>query len=46
MVALALPQPMVGETAPLFRLASADGETHGLAEQRGRFVVLHFGTSW
>jgi peroxiredoxin len=41
-----LPQPMIGEAAPTFRLEDLRGETHALAEQRGKFVVIHFGTSW
>lgn len=46
MAAQLLEQPMVGEQAPPFKLTSTDGETFDLAGQRGRFVVVHFGTSW
>ncbi len=39
-------QPMVGEPAPAFRLQTLEGKTLALADQRGKFVVLHFGTGW
>lgn len=39
-------QPMIGEAAPLFTLQGIDGVTYSLAEQRGKLVVIHFGTSW
>ena len=39
-------QPMVGDPAPAFELKDPKGNTWSLAEQRGKFVVIHFGTSW
>jgi peroxiredoxin len=39
-------QPMIGEPAPPFTLTATDGSAHSLADFRGRYVVLHFGTSW
>jgi peroxiredoxin len=39
-------QPMIGEPAPEFALPSATGETVSLADLRGKYVVIHFGTSW
>lgn len=39
-------QPMIGETAPPFKLNGIDGKTYTLADQRGKLVVIHFGTSW
>jgi peroxiredoxin len=38
--------PMLGEAAPDFRLSTLDGESVGLADYRGKTVVLHFGASW
>lgn len=38
--------PMLGEPAPAFRLADVRGDTLSLADLRGRYVVIHFGTSW
>jgi peroxiredoxin len=35
-----------GQTAPDFRLASLDGEEIGLADHRGKVVVLNFFASW
>ena len=32
----------VGDAAPSFRLAGSDGNTHALADYRGRHVVLAF----
>ncbi len=39
-------QPMIGELAPAFSLLDVRGKLHSLADQRGKFVVIHFGTSW
>jgi peroxiredoxin len=39
-------QPMIGEPAPSFVLPSVTGETVSLADLRGRYLVIHFGTSW
>jgi cytochrome oxidase Cu insertion factor (SCO1/SenC/PrrC family) len=38
--------PMIGTAAPRFTLVGVDGESLGLADLRGEFVVIHFGTSW
>lgn len=38
--------PMIGEPAPAFELAEVGGDSLDLAGFRGRFVVIHFGTSW
>jgi peroxiredoxin len=43
---LELQQPMIGEHAPPFTLVSTDGEVISLSGVRGKFVVIHFGTSW
>lgn len=39
-------QPMIGASAPEFRLESLAGESVGLADLRGKIVVLHFGAGW
>ena len=39
-------QPMIGDPAPPFSLGGIDGNTCSLADLRGKFVVVHFGTSW
>lgn len=41
-----LAQPMIGELAPAWDLQGADGQRYRLADQRGKLVVVHFGTSW
>ena len=41
-----LPQPKIGEAAPAFNLENLQGEKLSLADMRGKFVVIHFGTSW
>jgi len=41
-----LPQPMIGEAAPAFTLENLQGEKLSLADLRGKFVVIHFATSW
>lgn len=40
------PQVRLGDPAPGFRLPDLDGNAVDLEDFRGRFVVLHFGTSW
>jgi len=39
-------QPLLGEEAPGFDLRDVRGSRVSLRDLRGRFVVLHFGTSW
>ncbi len=39
-------QPMIGDPAPLFDLVDPKGKQFSLADQRGKIVVIHFGTSW
>ncbi len=39
-------QPMVGEAAPAFELPSLAGERVGLADYRGKTLVVHFGAGW
>jgi cytochrome oxidase Cu insertion factor (SCO1/SenC/PrrC family) len=41
-----LPQPKIGEAAPAFSLETLQGEKLALADLRGKFVVIHFATSW
>ena len=41
-----LPQPKIGEDAPAFNLEPLQGEKIALADLRGKFVVIHFATSW
>ncbi len=41
-----LPQPKIGEAAPLFSLEDLQGEKVALADLLGKFVVIHFATSW
>jgi len=38
--------PLIGRTAPAFRLESLDGTTIDLADLRGRPVVVNFWASW
>ncbi len=38
---------MIGDPAPLFDLDVLNGESSlALADLQGKFVVMHFGTSW
>ena len=41
-----LPQFKIGEAAPAFNLESLQGERVALADLLGKFVVIHFATSW
>jgi cytochrome oxidase Cu insertion factor (SCO1/SenC/PrrC family) len=43
---LELEQPMIGEGAPAFTLPSTEGARVSLSDLRGKFTVIHFGTSW
>jgi cytochrome oxidase Cu insertion factor (SCO1/SenC/PrrC family) len=45
-VAEEFPQPKIGEAAPAFNLESTKGDKIALADLRGKFVVIHFATSW
>jgi len=39
-------QVRVGDVAPGFRLQDLEGKFVDLEDFRGRYLVLHFGTSW
>ena len=39
-------QPMIGQPAPSFTLTGLDGKTYSLTEQKGKYVVIHFATTW
>lgn len=39
-------QPMIGESAPVFSLPGVDGKTYSLADAAGKYVVIHFATTW
>jgi cytochrome oxidase Cu insertion factor (SCO1/SenC/PrrC family) len=39
-------QPKIGEAAPAFNLENLQGEKLALEDLRGKFVVIHFATSW
>jgi len=39
-------QPMIGDPAPEFTLTGIDGKTYALADYLGKFLAIHFGTSW
>ena len=41
-----LPQPKIGEAAPAFNLETLQGDKVSLADLQGKFVVIHFATSW
>lgn len=38
--------PMLGEAAPFFELKGLDGKTYSLADSKGKYVVIHFATTW
>jgi cytochrome c biogenesis protein CcmG/thiol:disulfide interchange protein DsbE len=42
----AVASPLVGKTAPAFRLGGLDGPPVGLSELRGQVVVVNFWASW
>lgn len=39
-------QPWIGKAAPEFKLETIAGDALGLSDMRGRWLVVHFGTSW
>ena len=39
-------QPMIGDPAPLFDMLDPKGNQFSLADQRGKIIVIHFGTTW
>ena len=39
-------QPMIGQTAPSFKLPGLDGSTYSLEQFRGKYVVIHFAATW
>ena len=39
-------QPMIGQTAPSFELKDLGGKTYSLAQLKGKFVMIHFATTW
>ena len=41
-----LPQPKISEVAPAFNLETLQGKKVALAGLSGKFVVIHFPTSW
>lgn len=39
-------QPMLGQLAPTFTLSDLNGKTYSLEQLKGKFVVIHFATTW
>jgi peroxiredoxin len=39
-------QPMLGQIAPSFSLNDLNGKTYSLEQLRGKFIVIHFATTW
>ena len=39
-------QPLIGQPAPDFRLKAVGGGPVGLADLRGKFLVVHFAATW
>jgi len=39
-------QPMLGQMAPSFTLKAIDGKTYTSDQLRGKYVVIHFATTW
>jgi len=39
-------QPMIGEPAPSFELTDVNGKPFALTDWQGKYLVIHFGTSW
>ena len=41
-----LDHPFLGEPAPPFALESVGGEVLSLPDYEGKYLAIHFGTSW
>ena len=39
-------QPMIGQSAPSFKLTGLDGKIYSLEQFRGKYVVIHFAATW
>ncbi len=39
-------QPMIGDPAPHFDLVDPKGNQFSMVDQRGKIIVVHFGTTW
>src|SRR5882762_6373476 len=39
-------QPMIGQSAPSFKLTGLDGKSYSLEQFRGKYVVIHFAATW
>jgi len=39
-------QPMIGQTAPSFSLKDLNGKTSSLEKFKGKYLVIHFATTW
>ncbi len=39
-------QPLIGQAAPAFALKDINGKTYSLENLRGKFLIIHFATTW
>jgi peroxiredoxin len=39
-------QPMIGQAAPFFSLKDLNGKTYSLENFNGKYLVIHFATTW
>jgi peroxiredoxin len=39
-------QHLIGKAAPTFTLRAVDGKIYSLEQMKGKFVVIHFATTW
>jgi peroxiredoxin len=39
-------QPMIGDNGPAFELRALNGEMYSLEKFKGKYVVIHFATTW
>lgn len=39
-------QPMIGNSAPAFELKDLKGNNHSSADFKGKFIIIHFATTW